>query len=201
MTTTVLVWGSAAWMQPRVAVIIAPDFCRQSSFAEEMAIHRRQLRLFITAAVIFLFFGLIPALPAVHFNKAIFPGTRHMYTLHLEATANGVMVIALGLLQPFLELSGVLGVVFEVMLYMGVWFNIVPWVIGARNSVVLKLGEGQVGLDPRMVPGPHNEFYVSLIGTMLTLCGVGIITAWAITLFALLRRYFAEPVKSIRQTQ
>lgn len=98
-----------------------------------------QLRLALSGAAMFMFFGLIPALPPVHFNKALFPGTRHMYTLHIEATSNGIMLAAVALFLPWLDIKGREPKILEWAMNVGAWMNVLPWLYGARTGAVMKV--------------------------------------------------------------
>jgi hypothetical protein len=62
-----------------------------------------------------------PCVPSIHFNKDIFPGTRQMMTLHLEATQNGIMLIAMALMMPWLNLSKSTTIIYEVASNLGAW--------------------------------------------------------------------------------
>lgn len=156
-----------------------------------------QWRLIVSGTIMFLFFGLIPSLPPIHFNKDVFPGTRHMMTLHLQATQNGIMLIVMALIMPWLNLSNrTTSLVYEVASNLGAWFNVVPWIYAARTAVVMQYHpetfEGQVSGNKDAVPPENNAYYVSIIVPMLQVCAVSDVIAWTIALVALLLRVRAK---------
>eukprot|EP00697_Spironema_sp_BW2_P004859 gnl/Spiro4/16573_TR8921_c0_g1_i1.p1 gnl/Spiro4/16573_TR8921_c0_g1~~gnl/Spiro4/16573_TR8921_c0_g1_i1.p1 ORF type:complete len:166 (+),score=42.05 gnl/Spiro4/16573_TR8921_c0_g1_i1:47-544(+) len=153
-----------------------------------MAFHGAQSRLFLSAAVMFLFFGLLPALPPLHFNKELFPGTRHMYTLHVEATQNGIMLFVLAFLLPYLELGALSRLVFEISANLGAWFNVFPWLYGALHGAVLKFGDGQQGGNHLATPPANNAQLAGAMETMLMLCALGDLIAWGIVVVVMAKR-------------
>lgn len=144
-----------------------------------------QLRLIISGVAMFLFFGLIPSIPDIHYNKSWFPGTRNMYTLHVEATQNGMMLILMSFLLPWLHLSKSLLIIFEISAHIGAWFNVFPWIYGAIYGTVLKFGEGQVAGNHLADVPPDNDYHVGNMVIMLKLCTVGDIVAWSIAFCSL----------------
>jgi hypothetical protein len=100
-----------------------------------LRMNKQSLRLFISGAFAFLV-GLLFAMPPVHFNQALFPNTRAMYTLHIEATQNGIMLIVMGFLSQITTMSPAVAFVFEVCAHLGAWTNIVPWLyIGVTGEL------------------------------------------------------------------
>jgi len=136
----------------------------------------------------FLFFGLIPSIPDIMYNRTLFPGGRHMYTLHVQATQNGIMIFVLALLLPYLHLSSFISFIFEVSINLGGWFNVIPWLYGAIHGTVLKMGEGQLVGNHLAIPPPDNEKQVDILVTGLKICVLGDVLAWVIVLVALLCR-------------
>jgi hypothetical protein len=156
-------------------------------------IESTQWRLIISGTIMFLFFGLIPSFPPIHFNKDVFPGTRHMMTVHLEATQNGIMLIAMALIMPWLNLSNsTILLVYEVAANLGAWFNVFPWIYAARTAAVLQFHpetfEGQVTGNKDAIPPENNDYHVSIIIPMLMICAISDVIAWTIALVALLQR-------------
>lgn len=131
----------------------------------------------------FLFFGLIFSIPDIHYNKSLFPGTRNMYTLHVEATQNGIMLIVMGLLIPWLRLTKSVLMIYEIFAHIGAWFNVFPWLYGGIYGTVLKFGEGQVAGNHLASIPPDNDYHVGNMVMMLQLCTVGDIVAWFIALW------------------
>ena len=55
-----------------------------------------------------------------------------MYTLHVEATQNGLMLIAMAFLIPLLKLIN-----FYRIVYVGAWFSVFSWIFGSLTGAVL----------------------------------------------------------------
>ena len=121
-----------------------------------------------------------------------------MMTIHLEATQNGIMLIVLALIMPWLNLSNSTTtlLVYEVASNLGAWFNVIPWIYAARTAAVLQFHpetfEGQVSGNKDAVPPENNDYYVSIIVPMLQICAVSDVIAWTIALVALLQRGHAK---------
>jgi hypothetical protein len=166
-----------------------------------------KLRMLISASFMFLFFGkhlsiggfctrfqvslcpgLIPSIPPVHFNKQWFPSTRFMYTLHLQATQNGMMLMLMAIIGEYLQLSPFVFVVVEISANIGAWFNVLPWIYAAYTGAILNLSPNAVAVESG-IPLPHNGDLVSNITIMLGLCTVGDIISWLILFVALVRKY------------
>ena len=144
----------------------------------------------------FLFFGLIPSIPDIMYNKKLFPGTRHMITLHLEGTQNGMMLIILALLIPFLNLSGLTKIIYEISANAGAWFNVLPWFVGGLTGAVLKMAEGQLVGNLGAVPPENNTGITNLMTTMLVVCTIGDLVAWFIVFVALIQLALSEARKN-----
>lgn len=134
----------------------------------------------------FFFFGLIPSFPPVMFNKEMVPGTRHFYTLHVEATQNGIMLIVIALMLPYLRLNSLLKFILEVSINIGAWMNVIPWVYGGLTGAVLILGEGQRSGNYEANPPPNNDILAGNMGLMLMACGIGDVIGWIIVLIGCL---------------
>jgi hypothetical protein len=108
---------------------------------------------------------------------------RGIVTAHLEFTANGVLMIALGLLVGELRL-GALGLrAWFVTLQIGTWANGGAGLVG-----------GLIGYSSRLAPTVNEKFpaprgldHPAVTGLFM-LCGVTIVTALGVTLYGLLRR-------------
>lgn len=135
----------------------------------------------------FLLFGLIPSLPPLHYS-ALFPGTRHMYTTHLQATQNGIMLLVVAMLAPWLQLSQRSTKIMEIGMHFGAWFNVIPWVYGGVTGAVLTFGKGQVGGNKDGDPPADNEKHAKRIQAMLAICTIGDLTGWGMVLYGLAKR-------------
>ncbi|KAI9032425.1 hypothetical protein DFJ74DRAFT_702019 [Hyaloraphidium curvatum] len=147
-----------------------------------------QLRMGLSGAAMFLAFGLVPSIPDVMYNKKAFPGTRHMLTLHLEATQNGMMLGLIALFEPWLGLGPRTTQVLEVASNVGAWFNVLPWLYGARTGAVVKLGEGQSAGNLGAPEPAENAKHASRMGAMLMACTLGDLVAWGIICYGLAKK-------------
>jgi len=125
------------------------------------------------------FVGLVLSIPELYFDRDIFPGTWHCYTLHVQAIVNGMMLMIVALLLPLIGLNSFFHGFLEVAINVGAWFNVIPWFYGARTGAVLVMGAFHRSAPPSSVMPPlNNDFYVE---TMV----VGDIVGFAIIIAAL----------------
>jgi hypothetical protein len=143
----------------------------------------------LSGVVMFLFFGLIVALPQIHYNRDLFPGTWHMYVWHMEAIQNGLMLMIVALVIPFLELSIMPLTAMEVLIHIGAWFNVFPWIYGARTGAIFVMHEFARSQPPEGVPKPeNNEELVGAIVVMLTICALSDILGFGLLLYGLVNK-------------
>jgi hypothetical protein len=156
------------------------------------------LRLCISGAVAFLL-GLVFALPPVHFNQSLFPNTRAMYTLHIEATQNGIMLVVMAFLSDICSFSPLLALILEFAAHTAAWMNIIPWLYIGFNGIVFDLRPGSVSMFSigqaalNLKPLANNAELSANVALMLGACGVGAILSWSILLYGLLKVYFRSP--------
>ena len=107
---------------------------------------------------------------------------RGIVMAHIEFTANGVLMIALGLLVRDLRLGPAALRVWFVALLVGTWANGAAGVIAAFSGASSKL---MPTLNEKFPPpgGADNP----LVTGSLTLCGITILAALILTLYGLLR--------------
>ena len=149
----------------------------------------QQVRLLLSGTIMFLFFGLFLAMPDIAYNETWFPGGWHIYTLHVEATQNGIMLWIVALMLPFLAVKNKwLLLVLEASVNVGAWMNVLPWLYGARTGALLRMGKWQRSAPPTSVETPeNNEELCANMGLMLMLCALGDILAFGIVLVGLLK--------------
>ena len=107
---------------------------------------------------------------------------RGIVMAHIEFTANGVLMIVFAFLVNEMRLSAALLKVWFVALQLGTWFNGAAGVVaafsGASSALMPTLNE--------KFPPPHG-IDNALVSASLTLCGITILIALALTLFGLAR--------------
>jgi len=107
---------------------------------------------------------------------------RGIVMAHIEFTANGVLMIVLGLLVRELRLSAPALWVWFVTLQIGTWTNggagVVAGFLGASSPLMPTLNE--------KFPPPHGTDS-ALVSASLQICGVTIMVALLLTLYGLLR--------------
>ena len=101
---------------------------------------------------------------------------------HIEFTANGVLMIALGFLVSEMRLSPTAFKIWFLTLQVGTWTNgtagLVGAVIGHSSSLMPTINE--------KFPPPHGTDHPAVTGLLLV-CGVTIMLALLMTLYGLLR--------------
>ena len=106
---------------------------------------------------------------------------RGIVMAHIEFTANGVLMVAFGLLGTELRLSPAALKVWFATMQIGTWTNgaagVVAAFIGASSKLMPTLNE--------KFPPPHGTDNPIVTGS-LTLCGVTIMVALLLTLYGLL---------------
>jgi hypothetical protein len=111
------------------------------------------------------------------------PWFRGLVMAHIEFTANGVLMIALGLLALRLELGATGLKAWFVTLQLGTWCNggagLVGAVIGYSSRLMPTLNA--------TFPAPNGPDHPAVTGLLL-LCGVTIMMALVLTLAGLLRK-------------
>ena len=107
---------------------------------------------------------------------------RGIVMAHIEFTANGVLMVAFGLLVTELRLSPAALKVWFATMQIGTWTNgaagVVAAFIGASSKLMPTLNE--------KFPPPHGTDNPIVTGS-LTLCGVTIMVALLLTLYGLLQ--------------
>ena len=107
---------------------------------------------------------------------------RGIVMAHIEFTANGVLVVVLGLVLPYLELGVATLMVWFATLQIGTWTNGGAGVIAAFS-----------GASSRLMPTINEKFPTpggtnsALVTGMLELCGITIMIALLLTAFGLFR--------------
>lgn len=107
---------------------------------------------------------------------------RGIVMAHIEFTANGVLVVVLGLVLPYLELGVATLMVWFATLQIGTWTNGGAGVIAAFS-----------GASSRLMPTINEKFpppggtNSALVTGILELCGITIIIALLLTAFGLFR--------------
>ena len=113
---------------------------------------------------------------------------RGIVMAHIEFTANGVLMIVLGLLVNELHLSASALKVWFATLQVGTWSNgaagVAAAFIGATSQLMPTLNE--------KFPPPHGTDNPIVSGALM-LCGVTIMIALLLTLFGLLRNKSTTP--------
>eukprot|EP01012_Entosiphon_sulcatum_P045085 TRINITY_DN60033_c0_g1_i1.p1 TRINITY_DN60033_c0_g1~~TRINITY_DN60033_c0_g1_i1.p1 ORF type:complete len:153 (+),score=22.91 TRINITY_DN60033_c0_g1_i1:41-499(+) len=111
---------------------------------------------------------------------------RYAVTAHLEFTANGVLLIALGYVSTKISLPSVLGPVFWLTSVVGTWINGLAFVYGAIYGELTELApkaNSEIGAAARAkLTGQSGQ----VVTGMLTICGVCIITSLFLALLGLL---------------
>jgi hypothetical protein len=107
---------------------------------------------------------------------------RGIVMAHLEFTANGVLMIALGFLVRELRLSPAALKVWFAALQIGTWTNGAAGVIAAFLGMSSKL----MATINEKFPPPHGTDHPLVTGTLMV-CGVTILLALLLTLYGLLR--------------
>ena len=153
-----------------------------------LSLSNLQCRLFLSATVMMLPFGLVVAMPQIHYNKRLFPSTRLMTTLHLEATQNSLMLAVVGLMLPFVKLSDTLLLVLETSLNVGAWMNVLPWLYGGYTGAVMPYIEGSLSDQRNQTVPKNNEVLVGRIQSCLMTCGLGDTIAWSLVAFGLVNK-------------
>jgi len=107
---------------------------------------------------------------------------RGIVMAHIEFTANGVLMIVLGLLVNELRLGSLALKLWFVLLQIGTWTNgaagVMAAFLGATSPLMPTLSE--------KFPPPHGADS-ALVTATLMLCGVTILLALLLTLYGLLR--------------
>jgi hypothetical protein len=128
--------------------------------------------------------GLVPA--------ALVPWFRGIVMAHLAFTANGVLMIVLGLLLREMRLGRRALLIWFVALQIGTWMN------GAGGLLAALLGAGS-NLTPTanlQSPPPHGAGSV-LVSSALVICGVGILVALGLSIHGLLQAWRTRPSKRV----
>ncbi|KAJ3328695.1 hypothetical protein HDU76_009473 [Blyttiomyces sp. JEL0837] len=112
-----------------------------------------------------------------------------MITLHLQSTQNGIMLLALTYLHPYLNLSKPISIIFEISSNLGAWLNVLPWVYAAMTGAVVKVGDGQILGNVNGVVPTDNVLFNERIGMMLMTCALGDILAWGIVFIVLFGKF------------
>lgn len=109
---------------------------------------------------------------------------------HIEYTANGVLMVVLGLLVPELRLHTTSLKIWFATLQVGTWANgtagLVGALIGYSSMLMPTINE--------QFPAPHGADHPAVTG-LLQLCGVTIVVALLMTLYGLLRSEASSPDK------
>jgi hypothetical protein len=147
-----------------------------SSGNQSLADQLRRWTLIIGVAQV-LFGCLVGFIP-----PSVVPWFRGIVMAHVEFTANGVLMIAIGLLAGELNLSATMLKAWFGTLVIGTWFNGAAGVVGAFS------GESSTLLPTanQSFPPPGGAGSVVVTGLLLA-CGVTIVVALALTLVGLLR--------------
>ena len=107
---------------------------------------------------------------------------RGIVMAHIEFTANGVLMVALGFLVKELHLSSTAWKVWFATLQIGTWTNgtagVVAAVAGSTSQLMPTLSE--------KFPPPHGMDN-PVVTNLLLLCGVTVLVALALTIYGLLR--------------
>lgn len=147
-----------------------------------------EMRLLVSGSIMFMV-GLVFALPPIHYNQALFPNTRSMFTLHVEATQNGIMLIALAYISTVIQLrSTPVRLLFEFASNLGAWMNVIPWLFAGITGCVVNFGPGTVAVTD-LVPPANNAQLMGVVTLMLMLCGLGDLIAWTIVIINLLAKW------------
>lgn len=107
---------------------------------------------------------------------------RGIVMAHIESTANGVLMIALGLLVKELQLTRGALIAWFVTLQLGTWTNGAAGVAAAFTGTSSKL----MPTINEKSPPPHGADS-PLVTNLLLVCGITIIVALLLTLFGLAR--------------
>ncbi len=143
-------------------------------------------RLMLSGAVMFLC-DLVFALPPLYFATDLFPGTRWMYTAHMEGIQNAFMLFSIAFLVPYLSLGARSRGVMEVGAHVGAWLNFLPWFYAAYTGVHLNYPARAVGEAWNELPA-NNETYSAIVQGLLTTCGIGDLIAWGLIVWGLRSR-------------
>mmetsp|Transcript_24615 Transcript_24615/g.38373 ORF Transcript_24615/g.38373 Transcript_24615/m.38373 type:complete len:162 (-) Transcript_24615:55-540(-) len=156
-----------------------------------------QRRLFVSASVM-MFMSLVLSIPPVYDNRDIFPGARHMFTLHIEGCFNSLMLFAVGFVLPFLtQTSSFTFVILEITIQLGAWLNVTPWLYGGLTGAVIpNTKEWVTKASNYDNPPPNNDFHVQVIVGQLMVLTICDLIAWLIIIVGLLSAY---PRKDKRQ--
>lgn len=106
---------------------------------------------------------------------------------HIEYTANGVLMIVLGLLVNELQLGKRSLKVWFVTLQIGTWTNGTAGLVGAFLGYSSKL---MPTLNEKF-PAPRGSDHAAVTG-LLQLCGISIMIALVLTLIGLARAYLID---------
>eukprot|EP01031_Cornospumella_fuschlensis_P035779 gene35779-43397_t len=119
--------------------------------------------------------GLIPPPAVMHFRSVV--------TAHIEFTANGTLLAVLGLITPYMRLSGPLFTLYELLAYLGTWSNGGAFVVAAFTGSGTKLSPtiSEKFPFPNGIEGGYSDFITS----MLLFCAVTVISALALGLVGL----------------
>jgi len=112
------------------------------------------------------------------------PYFRGIVMAHLEFTANGVLLIAIGTLVNEMQLTPLLWKIWFVSLQLGTWCNGASGVISAVTGATSQL-------SPTMnekFPPPHGS-NSSMAANSLLVCAIGILTGLMLTMVGLMRNY------------
>jgi hypothetical protein len=138
------------------------------------AIRRWTLILGVLQITVGCLVGLIPPSAVAWF--------RGIVMAHIELTANGVLMLALGFLVGELQLGSAALKVWFATLQIGTWSNgaagVAAAFLGASSKLMPTLNE--------KFPPPHGTDS-AIVSASLTICAVTILTALLLTLYGLLR--------------
>lgn len=107
---------------------------------------------------------------------------RGIVMAHIEFTANGVLMIALGLLAREMRLSDGVWSIWFVLLQIGTWCNGAAGVAGALSGATASL----LPTLNEKFPPPHGTDN-PVVAVLLMVCAVSVLAALSITLAGLLR--------------
>jgi hypothetical protein len=111
------------------------------------------------------------------------PWFRGVVMAHIEFTANGVLVVVLGLLLPELELGAAALWTWFATVQVGTWTNGAAGLVGAFIGYSSKL----MPTINEKFPAPHGLDHPVTTG-LLMLCGITVLIALGLTLTGLLRK-------------
>jgi len=114
------------------------------------------------------------------------PWFRGIVMAHIEFTANGVLVMALGLLLSEMELGTAALWVWFATVQVGTWTNGAAGLVGAFIGYSSKL----MPTINEKFPAPNGLDHAATTG-LLMVCGVTVVIALGLTLTGLLRRRVA----------